>query len=159
MNVCPKCGYALGKRDGQDEAQEHLRNCTDVKKIQAFQRRKRIEAEAAAEKVKRRAAQDEVTNMSSWEFLGGDNENMWMLTDDGLRKLCKQYQLEETGSKDEMIGRLVRHRNALDASRLLTDEAGGGRAGKGTSIPTHLSLPSNLESMSVHQLKVFFMRP
>ena len=48
---------------------------------------------------------------------------------------------------------LVRHRNSLDSSRLLTEEGGGsGRAGK-ISIPTSLTLPSNLESMSVPKLK------
>jgi len=157
--------------------------------------------------------------MSSWEFLGGENENMWMLSEDGLRKLCGQYSIDDKGSKDDLIARLpppltlpcflpssdahqrrqtsggrerrvgvleckarrvkeceesqrqglkyrrqtasdaavcaglVRHRNALDSSRLLTDEGGGsGQAGK-ASIPTHLTLPSNLESMSVAQLK------
>ena len=48
---------------------------------------------------------------------------------------------------------LVRHRNSLDSARLLTEEGGGsGRAGK-IWIPTSLTLPSNLESMSVPQLK------
>ena len=54
--------------------------------------------------------------MSSWEFLGGENENMWMLTEDGLRKLCAQYKIDEQGTKDELIARLVRHRNAMDSS-------------------------------------------
>jgi hypothetical protein len=37
--------------------------------------------------------------MSSWQFLGGENENMWMLSDDGLKKLCADYKLESGGSK------------------------------------------------------------
>ena len=42
-----------------------------------------------------------------------------------------------TKPQEELIARLVRHRNALDSSRLLTDEGGGagvGRAGKVTLI-------------------------
>ena len=44
--------------------------------------------------------------MSSWEFLGGENENMWMLSEDGLRKLCGQYSIDDKGSKDDLIARL-----------------------------------------------------
>jgi hypothetical protein len=43
--------------------------------------------------------------MSSWEFLGGENEKMWMLSEDGLRKLCKQYKIDSDGSKDDLIAR------------------------------------------------------
>ena len=39
-----------------------------------------------------------------------------MLTEDGLRKLCAQYKIDEQGTKDELIARLVRHRNAMDSS-------------------------------------------
>ena len=49
----------MGKRDGEEEAVAHLKDCKDAKKIQAHQRRKRIEAEAAAVKNLKRAAQDE----------------------------------------------------------------------------------------------------
>ena len=43
--------------------------------------------------------------MSSWEFLGGENENMWMLSEDGLRKLCGQYKIDADGCKDDLIAR------------------------------------------------------
>jgi len=154
LDACPQCGFKMGKRDGEDEAVAHLKQCSDTKKIQAHQRRKRIDAEAAAVKTQKCAAQDQVTNMSSWEFLGGENENMWMLSEEALKKLCLQYKIDESGDKDELIARLVRHRNSLDSSHLLTDDsAGAGQSGKGASIPTNLTLPSNLEAMSVSQLK------
>ena len=38
-----------------------------------------------------------------------------------LRRWGRQYGIEASGDKDELIARLVRHRNSLDSSRLLTD--------------------------------------
>jgi hypothetical protein len=50
----------LGKRDGAEEAEAHVKECKDSKKMQAHQRQRRIEAEAAAVRTQKRAAQDEV---------------------------------------------------------------------------------------------------
>ena len=69
-----------------------------------------------------------------------------------------------TKPQEELIARLVRHRNALDSSRLLTDEggAGVGRAGKVTLIfflssiqrafPLVLSVSNETWSMSKRDL-------
>lgn len=87
-------------------------------------------------------------------FLGAENENMWLLSEEQLRKQCRQYEIDDKGEKNQLIARLVRHRNALDSSRLLTDEAGAGSSRKmKASVPTRHTLPSNLETMSLEQLK------
>ena len=101
-----------------------------------------------------RGQQEEVVNLRTWEFLGAENENLWMLSLEQLRKQCQSYKIDDEGEKDQLIARLVRHRNSLDASRLLTDAGGEGDAKKQKSrIPTHQTLPSNLESLSVSQLR------
>ncbi len=64
--------------------------------------------------------QEEITGLKTWEYLGGSNENMWLLTAEQLKKQCVQYGLDAKGSKDELIARLVRHRNSLDSSRCLS---------------------------------------
>lgn len=154
LDECPKCGWSMGKRDGADEAVEHLKGCKDEKKIAAHQKKKRQAADVQRQRDAKKGAQEEVTGLKTWEFLGGENENMWLLSEEQLRKQCKQYGLETNGEKNEMIARLVRHRNALDSSRMIADSAGGGSARKkGASMPTRHTLPSNLETMTLEQLK------
>lgn len=154
LDECPRCGWSMGKRDGADEAVEHLKGCKDEKKVAAHQKKKRQAADLQRQRDAKKGAQEEVTGLKTWEFLGGENENMWLLSEEQLRKQCKQYGLETDGEKNEMIARLVRHRNALDSSRMIADSAGGGTArNKGASMPTRHTLPSNLETMTLEQLK------
>ncbi|RHZ06718.1 hypothetical protein DYB31_013716, partial [Aphanomyces astaci] len=99
--------------------------------------------------------QDEVQNAASWEFLGGKSSDMWLLTATQLQHMAKGYELDATGTREELIGRLVRYRNTLDAKNMLGN---GGSSNAATNKrkrgPVSLEdLPKNMESMSVAQLK------
>lgn len=91
-------------------------------------------------------------NVQSWEYLGGKAVDMWLLSEKQLVSMCKSYSIEEDGTRDELIARLVRHRNALDSKRMLTDGVDEGSAAKKKKLSVQ-DLPTNLESLSLAQLK------
>ncbi|RLO08340.1 hypothetical protein DYB28_011966 [Aphanomyces astaci] len=89
----------------------------------------------------------------SREFLGGKSSDMWLLTATQLQHMAKGYELDATGTREELIGRLVRYRNTLDAKNMLGN---GGSSNAVTNKrkrgPVSLEdLPQNLESMGVAQ--------
>eukprot|EP00966_Prymnesium_polylepis_P325823 7381766-Prymnesium_polylepis.1 len=162
---------------------EHLRGCTDARAHAAHQRNEAAAAAAAERKATRQDADAEAQNLAAWQFLGGSTESMWLLTDTQLRKQCEEAGLGGDASRDGMLAALSRHRTALQAERLTDrsggapaqlkhsgeagDEAppaskrrrqadGGASASSSSSARGRVSaasLPSNLHSMSLRQLK------
>ncbi|KAJ6630191.1 hypothetical protein Bhyg_16788 [Pseudolycoriella hygida] len=152
LDQCPRCGEEMDE-DSFDVRFNHLKGCTNKAKIAAYAKRLKEEQEASDAKRKLQEMEEEVQNIQSWEYLGGKTSEMWLLSENQLRKMCESYKLDGTGSKEELIARVVRHRNALDSKRMLTD---GGEAGAPPSKKMKITLqdlPKNLESMSLTQLK------
>lgn len=71
-----------------------------------------------------------------------------------LRQMAGEYGLPTDGAHEKLVARIVRHRNALESSHLLTDGAEGSapRGGKGGKL-TRDSLPENLEMASEEVLR------
>lgn len=153
LDKCPRCGEEVDE-DGFNLRLDHLKGCTDKGKIAAYAKQLKADEEAADAKKKQKEKEEEVQNVQSWEYLGGKTTEMWLLTETQLQKMCESYKLDASGSKDELIARIARHRNSLDSKRMLTQGEGGeeGPARKKIKI-TAQDLPSNYESMSVAQLK------
>ena len=158
IDACPRCGFEPPSSEtDKDSLQAHLDACHD--KVAHKLHRKAVQAaEARAEKKAAAVdAQAEATNLAAWQFLGGNSGSMWLLTDNQLKKQCEDRGLE-TGSREDMLGRLAAA-SAESANNLLTHEDGG--KGGGTSRGAkrsrpHVdreSLPSNLHSMSLSQLR------
>eukprot|EP00586_Coscinodiscus_wailesii_P013081 CAMPEP_0172501964 /NCGR_PEP_ID=MMETSP1066-20121228/155313_1 /TAXON_ID=671091 /ORGANISM="Coscinodiscus wailesii, Strain CCMP2513" /LENGTH=581 /DNA_ID=CAMNT_0013277041 /DNA_START=44 /DNA_END=1789 /DNA_ORIENTATION=+ len=147
-NECPRCGISLADLDDEDE-NDHLRNCNDDDgKITANKRKKEaIELDKAVKKRKEQL-QDDVTAKATWDFLGGTNETMWMLTDGALEKECKDQGVKNTKGKEkhEIIASLVNARKTQSLTVYAGDRKGQGQV-------TSETLPSNLHSMTVVQLK------
>ena len=60
---------------------EHLQGCTDARR-HAGHRAATQAAEAKRErKAARQDAQEEAQNLAVWQFLGGDDNQAWLLTD------------------------------------------------------------------------------
>lgn len=163
---CPRCGWAPTAAEAKRELLlEHLKGCTDAKQHAANRKRKAAaEAERAA-KAAGRQKQDEAMTQAAWQFLGGSASQMWMLTDEQLRTKAIEAGIEKAGEpaldRTERLARLARHAAEADNSRLLTDGGGGtaprGKARAGgagsASAPTAASLPANLHSLSLKQLR------
>lgn len=77
-----------------------------------------------------------------------------------LKQMASEYGLSTDGTHEKLVTRIVRHRNALESSHLLTDgaegaegpAAAGGRKGGGGKL-TKDSLPENLEMASEELLR------
>lgn len=80
--------------------------------------------------------------------------------------MAAELGLSTDGTHEKLVTRVVKHRNALDSSRLLTDGTtegvaagggasggGGGRKGRRNEPLTRDSLPENLENASEDMLR------
>lgn len=157
LDECPRCGEEV--ESSAELRETHLAECTDKKKIAAYAKKLKEEQDLAEKKSKAREAQEEAQNVSSWDYLGAKTADMWLLTEKQIKLMCQNYKIDDTGSKDELIARLVRHRNDLDSRRMITQ---GGEEGSSSGAPTKKKrklnvedLPTNMESLSVPQLKAF----
>eukprot|EP00593_Proboscia_inermis_P013727 CAMPEP_0171327194 /NCGR_PEP_ID=MMETSP0816-20121228/117925_1 /TAXON_ID=420281 /ORGANISM="Proboscia inermis, Strain CCAP1064/1" /LENGTH=207 /DNA_ID=CAMNT_0011826849 /DNA_START=429 /DNA_END=1052 /DNA_ORIENTATION=- len=134
----------LADLDDEDEI-SHLRDCKDEKKITENKRKKQNIEDSQAKKKQQQEMQDDVNAKATWDFLGASNDQLWMLTDGALKKECNEQGIDVKGKANhDMITSLVRNRK----SQALTKYTATGSA-----KPTSDSLPSNLHSMTVSQLR------
>ena len=161
LDACPRCGEepecVPEDREGH---KEHLRGCKDKKKIAAHQKKLKTEEAVAAVKEAKQTAQEDMQSLRTWEFLGGKEGEMWLLTDDQLARQCREKGIlpeddkgkEEKLSKDQMIAQLVAHGKG---QLMLTHggEKGTAKNGGMTKRLTRDSLPGNLYTLSISQLK------
>ena len=159
-DACPRCGYEPSASCADRESlEEHLRGCTDAGSHAAH--RKQVELKAAAVDKKRARADDEAEaqNLAHWQFLGSSTEQMWLLTDKQLAIQCKDAGISPDDDRNEMLVALAQHRKAGSHAQL-TDKSGGGGgggggggSGAGPSRPSAETIPTNLHTMSLQQLR------
>ncbi|OEU15868.1 hypothetical protein FRACYDRAFT_240564 [Fragilariopsis cylindrus CCMP1102] len=146
VNECPRCGISLAELEDQDEM-DHLQNCNDDEgKISANKRKKEALEGAKSQKRQRQELQDDVAAKAAWNLLGSENEDMWLLTDGALEKECAEHGVDVAKGKTashEMIASLVGKRKSQALTKF--DPKNGGK--------TTTSLPSNLHTMTVSQLR------
>lgn len=163
IDACPRCGFEppVSACD-RDSLVAHLHECND--RLAHKQHRKAVAAAEARAGAKAAAvdAQAEATNLAAWQYLGGDQSSMWLLTDKQLQKQCEDKGVDSSGSREEMLCQLAAA--STQANKLLTHKASGGHQKAGTAAgPSGSkrgrpridrdSLPSNLHSMSLAQLR------
>ena len=159
VDTCPRCGYEPPRGVTYDELQEHLDGCTDKGAHSAHAKAVANASAKVEAKEAREDAQSEAQNLASWRFLGGSTESMWLLTDGQLKKQCEESGIDASGeTREQMLAALARHRGA--GSNLITDASGASASADGGPPPKRAkggftldSLPSNLHSMSLAQLK------
>ena len=145
---CPRCGVALADMGDDADQNSHLRDCDDTNgKVTAH--KKRVAAAQANESTKRQKQelQDDVASKAAWDLLGGASENLWMLTDGAIQNECKERGVDTKGkSQIDLIAALASSSQSAKKNNLLTD-------GTSPREVTVSSLPSNLHSMSLPQLR------
>jgi hypothetical protein len=146
VNECPRCGISLADLEDQDEM-DHLQNCNDDEgKISANKRKKEALEGAKSQKRQRQELQDDVAAKAAWQLLGSENEDMWLLTDGALEKECAEQGVDVAKGKTsshEMIASLVKKGKSSALTKF------DPKNGKNTTS----SLPSNLHSMTISQLR------
>jgi hypothetical protein len=163
IDACPRCGFEPdASACDRDSLVAHLNECND-RVAHKVHRRAVAAAEASAgARAAAVDAQAEATNLAAWQYLGGEQGSMWLLTDKQLKKQCEDKGLDSGASREEMLCQLAAA--STQASNLLTDKTSGGRqmassaAGssngkRGRPRIDRDSLPSNLHSMSLAQLR------
>ena len=169
LDACPRCGYEPSPGVKLEELEAHLSQCNDVK-AQAEHKKNVAAMEAKkAKKAEVKDAESEAQNLMAWQYLGGSTESMWLLTDTQLTKQCEERGLThgDAVSREEMLASLAMQQKERDGVKRLTDGSGGGGGGgsgsgggDGGGGPSNKrakvsmdSLPNNLHTMSLGQLK------
>eukprot|EP01038_Epipyxis_sp_PR26KG_P013963 gene13963-18729_t len=118
-DCCPRCGEDFSETPDNDVISEHLLNCNDEikhskhKKNNETKEKKRLDKESKAD------AQESVLLHSSWQFLGSDNSQLWLLDDDHIRNIAKDRNIDSTGDKDEIISRIVRNDSNKSSNNMI----------------------------------------
>jgi len=115
-DICPRCGEDLtemininnGNNDDNIHEQKlHLMNCTDTNKHQSYERIKKKAEDIMIAKQLKKDKQQEVQALASWDFLGGNNGQLWLLNEDQLKAKAVALKLDAVGDKDTLIDRIV----------------------------------------------------
>ena len=154
---CPRCGDPMSEFPSGEEQRQHLRECDGSSdKAKAH---KAAKAKAAGKEHAREAAEQaqlEAESAATWRLLGSKTETLWMLTDGAIAKECKSAGVDVPAgaSKDAMIAALAKARPPTDDGTLrLMGVAQKPESAAKRRRMTAESLPSNLHSMELGQLK------
>lgn len=155
LDNCPRCGWLLERGMVKDDAREHLKNCNDQKQIKAYQ------AEQAAKKSKERSrkkaeeTQEEMQAFKTWEYNGRQVGQLWMLSENIIRRECKKYNLDTEDPKHVLIsklGRVIR-----DRERKMITMGGEEHRSQHDITPIHKvdaeDLPANMDSLETEELQ------
>lgn len=179
IDACPRCGFEPTPGCQLSELQDHLAGCTDAEAHAAHRRDVEAAAEKAAKKASIKDAEVEAQNLAAWQFLGGSTEQMWLLTDKMLEKQAEERGLLTDGSakdksREELLVALAKDQRKKSEGKQAAGGAGPARltdasasasgkrpraGGSGSEDADDLprlsaeSLPSNLHSMTLSQLK------
>jgi len=154
-DCCPRCGLSfLGVGRVEEEAQAaHLLACSDGAAIAKHAATKAKAAAKEAIKQAKAAAQDDAEALAAWSFLGAKSEQLWLLSEDQLRKQCADQGValppasaaSGGGGGDDGGEAKAALVGALAASRALVAHDGRSAAtSKGGRLDAD-TLPDNLE--------------
>ena len=161
---CPRCGVSL-EDFSEEAAQQHLRQCTDSLKHAEHASAKKAAAAAAADKQNRQDKQCSVQGAAAWQFLGGNQEQLYLLDDMQLQRKASELGIavESGADRAEVISQLASHSHSGSKS---TDQASGGSssvalvlavtgtgAGRKRKKIQASALPPNLHSLESAELR------
>jgi hypothetical protein len=156
---CPRCGVSL-EQFSEELAQQHLRQCTNSQKHAQHAAKKNAHAQAVAKKQSQQDKQASVQGAAAWQFLGGNQEQLYLLDDAQLqRQASEQGVVAESGAdRAELINQLASRGSTHSSSSTALviagtpsgDTAGTGRKRKRIDAS---SLPPNLHSLDVSALR------
>mmetsp|Transcript_390 Transcript_390/g.749 ORF Transcript_390/g.749 Transcript_390/m.749 type:complete len:616 (+) Transcript_390:121-1968(+) len=148
---CPKCGidFAELRLEGIT-AETHLMNCTDEKSHQKQQAKKEAQRKKVDAKEEERALQNDAESKAAFDFLGRNNNQLYLLSEGQLEKEMKEKGLasSEGDDKADMIAALVNQERSL-----VVRDGGGSAANGGGGVSASLPSMSTLQRMDVGELR------
>lgn len=155
LDNCPRCGWELERGLKVEDAKEHLDNCNNEKEIAAYKRKMAGLKVADEKKEKQAELQEDVQAFKTWEHNGRQVGQLWMLSENTIKKECKKFNLSMDGNKIELItrlGRVIRDRER----KMLTMGPEHEKMVTHDVTPIHKvddeDLPKNLETMEREEL-------
>jgi hypothetical protein len=146
---CPKCGVDFAELMNEGITTEaHLMNCNDEKAHRKQKTKKEAKQKKESEKEEAQATQNDAESMAAWEFLGKNNDQLYLLSEGQLQTEMKEKGLESSAGSDkaDMIAALVNQNKSLVVSHLSGGNGGGGGASNLPSMET-------LQRMDVAELR------
>jgi hypothetical protein len=148
-DCCPRCGEDFSDANiDEGQQRQHLMECSDETKHKAY---KIAESKIESKKAKKDAlaeSESAAQTYASWQLLGSNPSQLWILDDSHLRGEASRLHIDETGSREELISRisLKRRRDAEgDAVALLED----GPAVSTTTVAVAAKLSSSSSSTAL----------
>jgi hypothetical protein len=85
---CPRCGAPLSSFHDEADQRQHLRECTDTMKHKAHAKAKADAAKKVSAAATASSAQLDAQSEATWQLLGSNTEQLWMLTEVSGICLC-----------------------------------------------------------------------
>lgn len=155
VDNCPRCGWELERGMKVEDAKAHLEGCTDQKEIEAHRASMAKKKAKEGKKKSAEETQEDVMALKTWEHNGRQVGQLWMLGVNMLKKQCVKFDLDQEGSKVDLItrlGRVIRDRER----KMLTMGDETGRLAHDVT-PIHKvddeDLPDNMESLDREDLQ------
>jgi hypothetical protein len=111
-DICPRCGEDFTEIGDEDEQRRHLMECTDEAKHKEHSKKMAKKEAVKLTKEEREEAQVAAQTHASWQFLGANKSQLWLLNEDQLRAQALIANLDVSGDKDDLISRIVSHEGA-----------------------------------------------
>jgi len=146
---CPKCGIDFADliNDGIS-AEIHLMNCNDQEAHKQHKAKKDAKRKKHDARDEAQAAQNDAESKAAWEFLGKNNDQLYLLTEGQLQKELKEKGLKSKAGDDnaDIIAALVNRERSL----VVRDGSAANAAGDSAK-----SLPSlsTLQRMDAYELR------
>lgn len=146
---CPKCGIDFAELMNEGiSAEIHLMNCNDEEACKRQKAKKDAKQKKKDAREEAQAAQNDVESKAAWEFLGKNNDQLYLLSEGQLLKELKEKGLKSKagGDKVDMIATLVNRERCLVLNDGNAANDGGGNA---KSLPSL----STIQRMGVDELR------
>jgi hypothetical protein len=111
IDCCPRCGEDFTEISDEEEQRKHLMECNDETKHKMFEMKKKEETKFQEGKKKVQEKQESIQNHAAWQFLGSNTNQLWLLDEEQIRNEAKKENIDATGSKDELICKIVQKKN------------------------------------------------
>ncbi len=159
IDDCPKCGRAVRGNPGELALREHLNECNDADKHKKYQKKKAKNEKKQASVASVQDNQEEMMLEKQWEYQGCQAGQLWMLSENSLRRQLENRGLPTDGELHELIARLAPLLRIKEKGRYLMQdgEAAGDVQDKSNNTngkgATEFNLPTNMQTMSARQLR------
>ena len=106
-DICPRCGEDFSIYEDEEGQCKHLMECTDMNKHKLYQEKLLKESKLKERKDNLKQSQIDIQAYASWQFMGADNSQLYLLNEDQLKHEARRLSLDTDGDKDDLINKII----------------------------------------------------